>query len=227
MATATLRTGALTAVYVALAVVDSTLAGRSDRRSRRLRLLTKPALMPVLHASVRSVRGMEPGVRRGLTAAHALSWAGDLALLRKRKSAFLLGLGSFFGGHVAYLATFAGRRGPWRDADRRAPAAALALWGIAAPAMSWAASRRDPSMGVPVAAYSTVLAALLAASGIVEGDPGARRALQSGTALFLLSDSLLGLRMFVFSDEKPALDSAVMATYTLAQAVIAGGLAHL
>jgi uncharacterized membrane protein YhhN len=183
--------------------------------------------MPLIQVAVRSVGELDPPARRGLTAAHALSWTGDVALLSKRDSAFLIGLGSFFGAHVAYLGTFASRRGPLHQADRGPAVAALALGGIAAPAMTWAVGRRKPSLRAPVAAYSTVLAALLATSGVVEGDRGAKEVLELGTALFLLSDSLLGLRTFVLRDDHAALDSAVMATYTVAQAFIAGGLVHL
>jgi uncharacterized membrane protein YhhN len=54
---------------------------------------------------------------------------------------------------------------------------------------------------------------------------GARRTLQAGTALFVLSDTLLATQKFLLTEPRPALESAVMATYTAAQGLIAAGVA--
>jgi uncharacterized membrane protein YhhN len=62
-------------------------------------------------------------------------------------------------------------------------------------------------------------------------DARARHTLVAGTALFLTSDSILGIREFVVRDPSPrtqaALDVAVMATYTTSQALIAAGVARI
>ena len=42
------NTKVLAGAYVALAATDAVLAGRPGKPARRLRYLTKPALMPVL-----------------------------------------------------------------------------------------------------------------------------------------------------------------------------------
>src|SRR4051794_3570447 len=101
----------LAAGYVALAVCDSALAGLPGAKARRLRYLTKPALMPVLVAAT-------PSHRRDLTAAQLLSWGGDVALLGNSERAFLGGLGSFLAAHVAYGASFVTRRANSPDAIR-------------------------------------------------------------------------------------------------------------
>jgi uncharacterized membrane protein YhhN len=54
---------------------------------------------------------------------------------------------------------------------------------------------------------------------------GARRTLQVGTALFLVSDSVLAVQKFLLTEPRPALESVVMATYTAAQGLIAAGVA--
>ena len=71
--------------------------------------------------------------------------------------------------------------------------------------MSVAAGRKDPALRIPVAAYATDL--------------------QAGTALFLLSDSVLAVQEFLLGEPRPVLESVVMATYTAGQGLIATGAA--
>jgi uncharacterized membrane protein YhhN len=54
-----------------------------------------------------------------------------------------------------------------------------------------------------------------------------RRMVQGGAALFLVSDTLLGTRTFLLEKNVPALDAAVMVTYTAGQGLIAAGTAML
>ena len=53
----------------------------------------------------------------------------------------------------------------------------------------------------------------------------ARRAVQAGTALFVVSDTALATQAFLLREPRPALDSFVMATYTAGQGLIAVGVA--
>jgi len=218
------RTRYLAAGYVALAVVDSTLAGLPGARAKRLRRLTKPALMPMLAAAT-------PSPRRGVTAAQLLSWAGDVALLGTSEKAFLGGLGSFLAAHVAYGASFLSRGANGARVrrlsrgERRALAATAVMWIAAVPAMTVTARRTSPGLPAPVAAYGTALLGMVASALAL--DPAlprqARREAQFGAVLFLVSDSLLGVRTFVLDRDVPALDIAVMATYTAGQGLIAAG----
>lgn len=223
-----------TAVYVALAVADSVAAGKSDSTAaRRLRYLLKPALMPAL-ATAFLDGTQDPGARRdhsllrtGTAAAQAFSWGGDVALLGSSERSFLTGVGSFFGAHVAYIAAFLSVRGEGKDYDTRGLKVALGLWLTATPLMSIAAGRQDPALRVPVAAYATILSAMFASSRML--DPalpaGARRTLQAGTALFLVSDSVLATQKFLLTEPHPLLESVVMTTYTAGQGLIAAGVA--
>jgi uncharacterized membrane protein YhhN len=218
------------AAYVALAATDSYLAGRAaaDPAARRARYLTKPALMPTLGvAFARGTEGRSDLLRRGTLAAEALSWGGDVALLRSGERPFLAGVGSFFGAHVGYLAALLSVRGKPADYDLTGLKTALGVWAAAAPAMSVAAGRQDPELRVPVAAYATILSAMFASSRML--DPAlprrSRRAVQAGTALFLVSDALLATGKFLLGEPHPALETAVMATYTAGQGLIAAGVA--
>lgn len=219
-----LKTVLAAAAYAGLAAADSTLAGKSSASARRARYVLKPALMPVLATATVSRESPASLPRYATVAAQALSWGGDVALLGTGQRAFLGGVGSFFGAHVAYLAAFTatGLR-----PDRRKAANAAKLWAATAPAIAFAAGRKDPALRVPVGAYATILAAMFGASAMLDEratGTAAARTVQLGTTLFLLSDSLLATRKFLLGDKHPQLETAVMATYTAGQALIAIGL---
>ena len=211
-------------VYAGLSVVDSVAAGRSGPASRRLRWVTKPLLMPALAAATVPVVDSTV-LSRGTVAAQALSWGGDVALLGSDERAFLAGVGSFFGAHVAYVAAFASVR----DAapDRSAVGLPLALWLTAAPVMGVAAGRQDAALRAPVAAYATILSTMFATSRVLSPSlpAGARRSIRAGTALFVASDLVLATQRFLLRAPRPGLDTFVMATYTAGQGLIAAGVA--
>ena len=227
------RTMLPSAVYIGLAVADSVAAGRRGAAERRLRYVLKPMLMPALALAFldgtrgRRARADNYLLLRGTTTAQALSWGGDVALLGTSQRAFLTGVASFFGAHVAYVATFLSVRGPSDEWDTAGLRVALGLWLTAAPVMSVAAGRKDPALGAPVAAYATILSAMFASSRMLDPalPPGARAIVRAGTALFLVSDSVLAAQTFLLREPRPALDSFVMATYTAGQGLIAAGVA--
>lgn len=222
------------AVYIGLAVADSIAAGRRGAADRRLRYVLKPLLMPALAIAFidgtrgRRARTDNPLLFSGTTAAHAFSWGGDVALLGASQRAFLTGVASFFGAHVAYVAAFASVRGPRDEWDTAGLRVALGLWLTGAPLMSVAAGRKDPALAAPVAAYATMLSAMFAGSRML--DPAlprrARATVQAGTALFLVSDGVLAAQKFLLREPRPVLDSFVMATYTAGQGLIAAGVAR-
>ena len=202
----------LHAAYGALALTDTVLAA-GPARWHRARLLTKPLLMPLLSAG-----GVDDPALR---AAHALSWAGDVALMSHDRRSFLTGVGAFFGAHLAYISAYGGRSSAplLATPGRRA---LLASCATSAAAMGLAAGRKDRSLAVPVAAYGIALGTMVTAAAAVDEDRGRGRIL-AGAAVFLLSDTLLGVRRFLTKGEDNALEGAVMATYTTAQWLISDG----
>jgi uncharacterized membrane protein YhhN len=220
---------ALTAAgYAALAAADSYLAGRTSPWARRGRFLVKPGLMPTLAAAfTQKTDGRASMLRNGTVAAQAFSWGGDVALLGSGDRAFLTGVGSFFGAHVCYLAAFLSARGEREDFDTTGLKVALGLLLTGAPAMGFAAGRQEPKLRVPVAAYAAILSAMFASSRMLgpRVSAGARRRIRAGTTLFLVSDSILGVQKFLLGESHPALETAVMATYTAGQGLIAAGVA--
>jgi uncharacterized membrane protein YhhN len=105
---------------------------------------------------------------------------------------------------------------------------ALGLWLGLTPLTSLAAGRKAPVLRVPVAAYATILSGMFASSRML--DPalprGARRTLQAGAVLFLVSDGVLAVQKFLLAEPRPGLESVVMATYTAGQGLIATGVAR-
>lgn len=214
--------------YLSLAVVDTYLAGRTGTAARAARYVTKPLLMPTLVASTELAvpEDEKPGLLvRTTQAAQVFSWGGDLALLGRGKQSFLAGVASFFVAHLCYIGGFAKLRGHGSKLTDPGPKAAATTWLVAAPVVAYAAGREDRALRGPVAAYAGVLTTMFAASTMVNHSipANARRRIVAGTSLFLLSDTLLSVGKFFRKTPSPALESAVMATYTAGQWFIAEG----
>jgi len=167
------------------------------------RWATKPLLMPVLMA------GRDRPAQRAL----ALGGAGDVALLGSSQTAFTAGLACFLAGHVAWIMALRQRPGRGRLRARPVLAAPHVAAFAAMNAYLW---RRTGQDRLPVIVYS---AALLAMS-LTALDSGSPRT-AAGGALFLASDTLLALGKFG-GLQLPAHEGLVMATYTSAQALLAG-----
>lgn len=214
--------------YLGLAAADTYLAGRTGKAAHRARFATKPLLMPALATTTQlAAAGKGGGLLRGVQAAQALSWRGDVALLGSSRASFLTGVGAFFAAHAAYIGAFTSARDPQASLTDSGPKAGAAVWTAGAPLMAFAAGRRDPGMRLPIGAYAGILATMFATSTTISRavPTGARRSILAGTSLFLLSDTLLGVQKFLRKERSPALESAVMGTYTAGQWLIAEGAA--
>ena len=225
------RHRAATGAYVALSAADTVLAAHPSPAVRRWRLLSKPLLMPALavaFATAVDEDGDGSVLQRGTAAAQLLSWGGDVALLSKSEPAFLAGLGSFFGAHIAYVGAFGSAGRPLTDtSDLEGVKAAGMFFAALGPSMGWLAGRRSAKLRAPVVAYAGILSSMFATSTRLSPSlpEDARRTVMAGTALFLLSDLTLGIRRFVMKEPGPRSDGFVMATYTAGQGLIAAGVA--
>jgi uncharacterized membrane protein YhhN len=187
-------------VYAALAAADVALAVQGLDKSRRF---TKPLLMPALI----------PGRDRQTQQALALGCAGDVALLGTGQAAFTAGLGCFLVGHLTWIRAMRAR--PGTALLRRRPLLAapyVAAW-LGLNAVLWSRTGRDR---LPVLAYSVALTSM----ALTALDTGDARTAAGGTA-FLISDTLLALERFA-DIALPGHEGWVMATYTSAQALLAG-----
>jgi uncharacterized membrane protein YhhN len=196
------------------------IARAAGARRLPVRILCRAVFMPSLVARTFGVPWAAGSGQ--LVAAQTLSWAVDLALMRRDRAPFLVGLGSFLVAHVAYVSAYRCRSSQRLLAapSRRRLVAGGSLVGAA---MAVAAAREDPVVAVPVAAYGATLATMVAAATAVDRDHGRGR-LVAGASLFLISDTLIGVRRFLLRDRTDTLETAVMATYAAGQWCISDGM---
>jgi len=212
--------------YAGLAIADTWLAGSKSPTAHRARVLTKPLLMPTLMASlITDPKAAESPLRSSTLVAQAAGWGGDLALMGHGTTPFAVGSGSFAVGHAAYITGFLRHRSATARPGAKAVAA---LWAATAPGMAFGAYREDKVLAPAIAGYSAMLAGTVAAA--TQLDPGlpksARRATLLGAGLFMLSDSVLGTRKFLWKKAPARVESVVMATYTAGQFLLSEGAAR-
>jgi uncharacterized membrane protein YhhN len=131
-------------------------------------------------------------------------------------------LTSFLGAHVAYASALRARSSePLLGTPGRRRF--LAAGAAAASGMALAAAREDRAVALPVAGYGITLVTMVAAAAAVDPDRGRGRLLM-GASLFLVSDTLIGVRRFMLPDRAAGLDTAVLATYVAAQWCLADGM---
>lgn len=178
----------------------------------------KCLLMPAIAASSRRVGG-PPG--SAVVVAQVLSWVGDVALLGRGRRSFLSGLLAFLGAHVAYLSAYHARSSTplLATPGRRRVVAAGAVTAVA---MGGLAARTDRALAVPVTAYGVTLATMVAAAAAIDDDRG-RDPVLAGATLFLVSDTLIGVRRFVAHDRGTLLETAILSTYAAGQWLIGVG----
>lgn len=151
-----------------------------------------------------------------LTAALALSALGDFFLaLKDERRFFVLGLGSFLLGHIAYIIAFA----PYVAAPATSALIAIAITLAAATAMIVWLSPNLGKLRLPVIAYFAVIMTMVATSLSIDGAPWI---LPAGAILFAISDSLIAVRKF--KTPFPYIHQAVWITYVAAQYMIVAGL---
>lgn len=198
-----------------VAVADWTAVARDDRRLRRV---TKPATLVLLIGVALTLDVDEPAVRAWFLAGLALSLAGDVFLLLPEDrrigpvEPFLLGLGAFLVGHLAYVVGMV--------VDRRS--IAMSVVGVAlvavvatvvAPRILAGAARTAPALRLPVMGYMAVISLMVVAAfgrGVAVGIVGA--------LLFYASDATLGWNRFVAPSRVAAV--VVIVTYHLGQAAL-------
>ncbi|BAN49988.1 lysoplasmalogenase [Metapseudomonas resinovorans] len=177
-------------LIVALAGVLAFVTGRALELDW-LCFWSKP--VPIL-ALLFWLRGAPAGpYRRWIAIGLVLSLLGDM-LLEWPADLFVFGLGAFLLAHLAYLRAYL------QDNRTLAPLALLAAAGCGGAIFALLASGGLGALLLPVACYALAISAMLwRALARLGGDASRQSALLAavGAALFVLSDSLIGINRFV------------------------------
>jgi len=191
------------------------------RERGRVELLTKSAATVILGALAVAcaVDGSDHAPRAAIIAAivgFVCCLAGDVALL-PAVDRFVVGLGSFLVGHIAFIVMFValGLDRWWLGAI-----AAVGAVGVAAALgrrIVAGAAAESPKLALPVRAYLLVICSM-AVIGWATGRPAA----VLGATAFIVSDAILGWEVFVA--KRRWMPVAIMATYHTALAGLAGSL---
>jgi uncharacterized membrane protein YhhN len=195
------------ALLVEMAVVGVANWWSRWRDGRRVELVTKP-LFTVLAGVLCVVHGDGAPMVIALVG-FALCLGGDVALL-PAVDRFIVGLGSFLAGHLAFIVAFVavGLDEPWLG-----PIAAVLLFPvIAGPGRAILAG--SGKLKGPVTGYLVIISAM----AVVAWATG-RPAAMIGAAAFVASDTILGWGKFV--GERRWTPVAVMVTYHAALTALA------
>lgn len=156
--------------------------------------------------------GLLAGAPWAITLGLALGALGDFCLTRRSETAFLAGMAAFAGGHLAYAL--------WMFTPDHA---ARVLWALPMVALALSTEfwllPRTGALKAPVRGYVWIITAMAAAAMTL---PGALWPAMLGAGLFVVSDLLLSLRLFVAQD-KPTqrrLSRLLWPAYWLGQALI-------
>lgn len=204
-------------IAAGIAAATDWWAVATDRH--RVEVIAKPMTMALLVAVAALAGDAPPGVRAFLVAGACLGLVGDVALLGDGDRAFMVGLGAFALGHVAYAVAafrtdfvagwavagviFAGVLLAFRFVSRTLPGARDAGGGVLAGAVVF---------------YAAVITAMVATAWATTIVPAA-----VGASLFAISDWVLGHERFV--GPLPGGRVAVHVPYHIGQALLLVALA--
>ena len=160
-----------------------------------------------------------------ITLGLALGSLGDIALCRPGRAAFLGGVAAFALSHLAYVWGFAGHLAT--DGWPGWSVATGLIWGAVLALVISTEFWLIPKTGdlkMPVRAYAVIIGLTGISVTLIADFPGSNL-LQLGVALFIFSDSLLALQMFVLSKarQRPGLGRLAWLCYWSAQALILFG----
>ena len=157
----------------------------------------------------------------------AMGAMGDFALTQRGAAAFLAGMAAFALGHLAYAAMFWSSHMAFAALTPWHVAAVSGVLVLAASTEAWLAPRTG-ALRWAVRGYVGVIA-LMAAAAITLAPQNGPGVIHAGVGLFLLSDVLLALRLFVVRDPAHqralALSLTLWPAYWLGQALILMGAA--
>jgi uncharacterized membrane protein YhhN len=229
-------------VGIALIELGAEVAGAQD-----VAFVTKSTLLPLLGVWFFSrLSGKIVPPFNAMLTVFAASWMGDVSLMlapandadlmvlgvHKNAAWFLVGVASFFLVHLRLIRIYRhvdrpDLPGPWsQDKLLFAP---LVLYGLGLFTALVPPLMADPvksTVVLPVTVYGTLLMVMVGFAINRRGrvDPQSFRLTLAGSAIFLLSDSLIGLTVLMPGGGVPLAGLWIMITYLAAEFLIAAGI---
>lgn len=204
-------------LFILVALVD--LFFVASPAYNQYRLFSKPLLMPVL-AVYLVASGLTSVRKKILLAGLAFATAGDILLLKMDSTSFFMGgLISFLFTHVCYIIYFSQFKAPGKKLYQRYPVLLVLITAYAC-TLVYILYPRLGTMLIPVIVYTVVLMSMLIATMHASDgfSNGTRNLFLSGSALFVVSDSVLAVNTFHSSFMGAGI--IIMSTYCAAQALI-------
>jgi uncharacterized membrane protein YhhN len=192
-----------------LAVVDW---GAVASGNKRLQYICKPATMLALIGVAAAIRPVVEAQQRWWLVALALGLGGDVFLMLPRDR-FVVGLGAFLLGHLAYIAGFTAAGLATRTAGLLLLPLLVLLAVVMTPVIRALLRSGRRTLVAPILVYALVIS-VMAASALATGS----RLAAAGALLFVASDGLIAHRKFV--GERPWMALVIIVTYHLAQAAL-------
>lgn len=205
---------ALLAAGAALALLYG--AGFAGRPPSKVKSAVKTGSVLAL-----ALAALPAGAPGPVVAGLALGAAGDFFLSRPGTRAFLAGMAAFAAGHLAYAGAFLAAEEPPFVAAPLLPGLLLVALGLSTEL--WLAPRTG-ALRWPVRGYVAVIILMALAALTL---PGGRGLALGGALLFLLSDLILALDLFVLAGDgaKRVAARTLWACYWSGQALILAGMA--
>jgi len=195
-----------------------------------LHFICKPLLMlSLLSYFWQTIGGKLTYFSRCITIALFFSWAGDIFLLFKGEGFFMAGLGSFLVAHVLYLCAYSDTTAVGRKRLLSQKPYLLLPFLVYLGVFYAFLYPNLAGLAVPVAVYATVLTAMgvLALNRYQHTSQASFQWIMLGAMLFIVSDSLLSLNLFIWKGSLYLGGFWVMLTYISAQyAIVYGAIAH-
>ncbi len=185
---------------------------------------SKPLLMPILiYYLIERTEGRVYKYHLFLAGALIFAWAGDVFLMWKDQTSFLIGLGSFLVMQIGYIIVFRLEINLSISEIIKSRFTYLVPYIVfGALYLYFVLPSIDQFMVIPVIAYSTCLISMSATAALRNKSIQGYREVLVGSILFVISDSLIGIRQFV--TEFAFSHVYIMVTYILAQFLIVQGV---
>lgn len=160
--------------------------------------------------------GMQTGAKRLLSLALFFGFLGDILLEGPMQNSFLMGLGGFLVGHLFYMALFKKAAASHKSTMAKAIVAILWLSLIITLVQIYPLAG---DLAMPVLVYGVILTSM---ATLATFSQYALIFVSSGAILFLISDMLLGLRLFM--DLPASVGPLIWFTYYPAQLLLCLGV---